>query len=269
MSIRLHATVLLMALLLSACGAKIVKDAPPPPMDRVIAEAASPHARAQVAWVLVSEGPGSWAEEAVWDEYLIRVRNTSAAPLEVVGAVVQDSSGHDAAPLASRKELIQASKATARRYKEQGVSVYAGLGGASMVKLGAGSVAAGIAYPSLVAGSWTTVGVTLGLVVTGPVLGTIGFVRASRARKMDKRIHARQTPLPLTIPPGEEVVLDLFFPIMPAPNSVTIGYRQDGVENAVAIDTRQALAGLHLPPPDAAKEAPRKVAPDAAPGSGP
>src|SRR5687768_5903373 len=125
MRLRLHvpAAALFMALALSACGAKIVKDAPPPPTDRVLAEAASPQANVQLTWVLVSEGPGSWAEEAVWDEYLVRVRNTGTAPISVTGAVLEDSSGMPATPLDSRKALIQASKHVAQRYKDRGVPI--------------------------------------------------------------------------------------------------------------------------------------------------
>lgn len=257
---RVPAVALFMAFALSACGAKIVKDAPPPPTDRVLTEAASPQANAQLTWVLVSESPGSWAEEAVWDEYLVRVRNTGAAPITITGAVLEDSSGTPATPLASRKELVKGSKQMARRYKDQGMTVYTGLGGAGMGTLGVASTAGGVAYASTLSlgimggasSSSLAIGSALGLVVTGPVLGTIGIVRASRARRMDKRIRARATPLPVTVAPGEAVMLDLFFPISPAPNALTIGYRAGDAEERVVIDTRQALAGLHLPVPEGA-----------------
>ncbi|MFC5576899.1 hypothetical protein ACFPOA_02585 [Lysobacter niabensis] len=256
MNFRMHGAVLLMALALSACGAKIVKNAPPPPVDRIVAEAGSPHMQAQLTWVLVSEGPGSWAEEAVWDEYLIRVRNTSSVPVEINSVVVEDSSGQAAVTMDSRSALIQASKQTAKRYKEQGISVYTGLGSAGMTALGVGSTVAGMAYGSTLAlgfaggasSSSLALGTAFGLVVTGPVLGTIGVVRATRAHKMNKRIQARNTPLPLALAPGEERMLDVFFPITPAPNRVSISYRQDDAEHRIDIDTRRALAGLHLPP---------------------
>ncbi|KQY50476.1 hypothetical protein ASD14_12250 [Lysobacter sp. Root494] len=249
-----------MALALSACGAKIAKDAPPPPTDRVLAEAASPQANAQLTWVLVSESPGSWAEEAVWDEYLVRVRNTSTAPISITGAVLEDSSGTPATPLASRKELIKGSKQMARRYKDQGVTVYTGLGGAGMGTLGAASTAGGVAYASTLSlglmggasSSSLAFGAAFGLIATGPVLGTVGIVRSVRASKMNKRIQARATPLPVTVAPGAAVMLDLFFPISPAPNALTVGYRAGDAEERVVIDTRQALAGLHLPLPEGA-----------------
>ena len=256
MNFRLHGAVLLMALAVSACGAKIVKNAPPPPADRIVAEASSPHMQAQLTWVLVSEGPGSWAEEAVWDEYLFRVRNTSSVPVEIGSVVVEDSSGQEAVAMDSRSALIKGSKQTAKRYKEQGVSIYTGMGGAGMTALGVGSTAAGVAYGSTLSlgimggasSSSAALGTAFGLMVTGPVLGTIGVVRVARAHKMNKRIQARHTALPVTLAPGEERMLDVFFPITPAPNRVSITYRQDGVAQRLDIDTRQALAGLHLPP---------------------
>lgn len=262
MRIRSHVPVaaLFMAFALSACGAKIVKNAPPPPTDRVLAEAASPQANAQLTWVLVSESPGSWAEEAVWDEYLVRVRNTGTAPITITGAVLEDSSGTPATPLDSRKELVKGSKQMARRYRDQDVTVYTGLGGAGMGTLGLASTASGTAYLSTLSmglfggasSSSLAFGTAFGLMATGPVLGTIGIVRASRARRMDKRIKTRATPLPVIVAPGEAVMLDLFFPISPAPNALTIGYRAGDVEERVVIDTRQALAGLHLPLPEGA-----------------
>ena len=264
MKIRLHATVLSMALALSACGAKIVKDAPPPPVDQVLAEAASPHLQAQLAWVLVSEGPGAWAEEAVWDEYLVRVRNTSTAPVDIAAVMLEDSLGHGVGTLDSRGDLIRASKQTARRYKAQGLAVHAGMGGAGMGALGVATTAAGVAYAGTlslglwggVASSSAALSAAAGLLVGGPVIGTVGIVRAVRARKMDNRIQARRTPLPVTLAPGEERVLDLFFPITPAPGKVSIVYRQAGAEHHAEIDTRQALAGLHLPAPAANAVAP-------------
>ena len=279
MNIRLCGTALLLALGLSACGAKIVKNAPPPPTDRVVAEAASPQLQAQLTWVLVSEGPGSWAEEAVWDEYLVRVRNVSSQPLEITGVEAEDSLGAVATTMATRGELVKASRQTARRYKDQGVSVYAGMGGARMGALGLGSTVAGAAYASTLSvgflggasSSSLALGTAAGLMVAGPVLGTMGVVRAVRARKMDKRIQARRTPLPITLAPGEERMLDLFFPITPAPTRIAIAYRQDGADEVLAIDTREALAGLHLPPTASVAEQPAAAAstPPAAPVANP
>ena len=53
--------------------------------------AASGDARiaASLDWVIVRDGPGTWAKNADWDEYLVTLRNDSAEPVTVtaVGAM--------------------------------------------------------------------------------------------------------------------------------------------------------------------------------------
>lgn len=254
MGLRLLCAVML-ALGLSACGAKIVKHAPPPPLDQTLAESTSPQLTAKLVWITVSEGKGAWVEEAAWDEYFVRVHNTSAVPLEITGVEVEDSRGTVVGAMGTRSELIKGSRATAKRYKDAGVKIYTGLGGGTLTALGAGSGAAGVAYASTLSlgflgggSSSAALGTAAGLMVAAPVLGTMGVVRAVRARKVDRQIRQRSTDLPLTLAAGSEATLDLFYPIAPAPNAVTIAYRDGTAENRLQIDTRQPLAGLHLPP---------------------
>jgi len=65
---------LLMLLGLSACGgAKVLKD----PESLVIAEPLASNAdqyiSATLDWVIYRDGPGTWAKNVDWDEYMIRV----------------------------------------------------------------------------------------------------------------------------------------------------------------------------------------------------
>lgn len=256
MRIRLLCTVML-ALGLSACGAKIVKHAPPPPLDRTLAESSSPQLSANLAWITVSEGPGAWVEEAAWDEYFVRVRNTAAVPLTITGVEVEDSRGTVTGAMDTRPDLIKGSRETAKRYKDAGMKVYTGLGGGTLSSLGAASGVAGVAYGSTLSGvglfgtagsSSAALGTAAGLMIAAPVLGTMGVVRAVRARKVDRQIRQRSTDLPLTLAPGSEATLDLFYPVAPAPRSVTIAYSDGTTPQRLQIDTHEALAGLHLPP---------------------
>ncbi len=133
---------------LCACGStKVVKHAPPPPVDQTMAQSSSPHLAAKLEWVIVPGGPGAWVTNAGWDEYLIRVRNTSTAPVRIDGVEVEDSSGQSATPLDSRAALIKASRKTARRYRDEGVKVQAGMGRAAPLAAGGvGSTTAGLVY---------------------------------------------------------------------------------------------------------------------------
>ncbi|HJW46279.1 MAG TPA: hypothetical protein VJ484_07285 [Lysobacter sp.] len=221
-----------------------------------MAQSSSPHLAAKLEWVIVPGGPGAWVTNAGWDEYLIRVRNTSTAPVRIDGVEVEDSSGQSATPLDSRAALIKASRKTARRYRDEGVKVQAGMGGAALTAWGIGSTTAGLAYSSTLTlgimgggSSSAAWGVAAGMVVVGPVLGTMAIVRAARNHKVEKQIQVRRTMLPVTVAPGEEVLLDVFVPIAPSPKAVRIAYHDGEAEGRVEIDTRQVLAGLHLPPP--------------------
>lgn len=133
MSIRSLALLGVASLALSACGGgtKLVKHAEPlPQREQPLAIANDAALAAQLDWVLVRNGPGAWAKNADWDEYLINVHNSSTAPLQIRAVSVTDSNGHDATTLDDRKQLVKASKQTAKRYRQSGVKVMAGRGGA-------------------------------------------------------------------------------------------------------------------------------------------
>jgi hypothetical protein len=104
-------------------------------------------------------------------------------------------------------------------------------------------------------------GTAAGLLVVAPVLGTVAIARAVRNHRVEKQIQARRTMLPVTIAPGEDVLMDVFVPIAPSPQAVRIAYHDGEAEGRLEIDTRQALAGLHLPPAATAKA---PAAPEAA-----
>ena len=62
-------------------------------------------------------------------------------------------------------------------------------------------------------------------------------------------IERRGTPLPVAIPAGADALLDVFFPISPSPQNVTVHYRTAQGDQNLQLDTRQTLAGLHLAAP--------------------
>src|SRR5688572_8117728 len=247
------------SLALSACGGtKLVKQAAPIPIaERPLALAADTALVAQLDFVVVRNGPGAWAKNGDWDEYLLRVRNTAAGPIELVSVEVTDSSGHTAGSLDERAALVKASRQTARRYRASGVRVAAGRGGAGLVAagVGAGVVGYGATAASAVgsalggsAGSGAAAAAG-GLLLAAPVLVGVGIVRMVNIGKVNKRIQSRATSLPLALPAGADAPLDLFFPISPSPQRITLRYRDAQGDHQLEIDTRQVLAGLHLAAP--------------------
>lgn len=243
------------SLALSACGGgtKLVRHAAPVPQRELpIAVAANDTLAAQLDFIVVRNGPGAWAKNGDWDEYLIRVRNTSASPVELRAVEVTDSEGHPSGALNDRGELVSASKLTAKRYRQIGVKVAPGRGGDGLLVagIGAGGVAYGAAAASatgaLVAAGYTGAVVGAGMILASPVLLGVGIVRMVNNSKVDNRIESRASPLPVTIRAGSDVLLDLFFPISPSPRHLTFNYRTAQGDQQLQIDTSGVLAGLHL-----------------------
>ena len=239
-----------MLAVLGGCGGtKLLKEPQPLTVQGALAAGSDTRVSATLDWVIVRDGPGTWARNADWDEYLITVRNVSNEPVTITAITVTDSSEHPHSSIANRKRLVKASKQTAKRYKGQGIDVKAGLGGGALVV--AGGLSAGVGASAGVAavyGSGAAVGATAGALVLAPVLVVGGVVRGVNNSKVNESIEARQTPLPLRFEPGSEQVLDLFFPIAPSPIEVQIDYADAWGENSIVLDTSDALAGLHLAP---------------------
>ena len=238
---------------LSGCAGTRKLDKPLPVQDTgAVAYAADDRVAATIDAVIVRDGPGSWVKNAEWDEYLLRVRATSREPVEIVGVVVVDSLGTPLKPQGSRSALVDASERTAKRYKDSGIEVHAGLRAGTL--LGASAVAAGAGlatgYAAAAAYSAAAATAAVGMLAMAPVLAVAGAVRGVQNHNVDEEIKRRRTPLPLSLAAEEERRVDTFFPFAPAPERVEVKYRDASGEHVLAIDTRAALAGLHLLPAD-------------------
>ena len=235
---------------LGGCGGtKLLKEPQPLSVEQSLAAGSDARVSATLDWVIVRDGPGTWAKNADWDEYLVTVRNDAAEPVTVTAITVTDSSGHRHSSVGSRKALVKASRQTAKRYKGQGIEVKAGLGGGALVV--AGGLSAGVGAGAGVAaiyGSGAAVGATAGALVLAPVLVVGGVVKGVNNSKVNDAIEARQTPTPLKVEPGSAQVLDVFFPIAPSPVEVRIDYEDASGERSIVMDTSGALEGLHLAP---------------------
>jgi hypothetical protein len=234
---------------LGGCGGtKLLKEPQPLVLEEALAESSDADVDAALDWVIVRDGPGTWAKNADWDEYLVTIRNRSAEPVTVTAVSVTDSSETRHAPVSSRKKLVKASRQTAKRYKGQGIEVKAGIGGGALVV--AGGLSAGVGAGAGVAavyGSGAAVGATAGALVLAPVLVVGGVVKGVNNSKVNNQIETRQTALPLQVEPGSSQILDLFFPIAPSPLEVRVEYGDSSGGHTIVLDTRDVLNGLHLP----------------------
>jgi hypothetical protein len=235
-------------------GTKVLKESRPLQITQPLGVASDQQKTATLDWVIVRDGPGTWAKNADWDEYLLRVSNRSDRPITVTRISVVDSLDMRIAPESGRKQLVKSSKNTVRRYKGSGIKVKAGRGagtmlvaGAAVTTVGVGAVAAagyGAAMTGTAAGAAGAA--AGGLLLLGPALAVGGIVRGVNNSKVNKEIELRQTRLPVEIPAGEEVGFDVFFPLAPSPKRVELTYTDVAGESALVIDTSAALDGLHI-----------------------
>lgn len=252
------------AILLSACvlagcgGTKVLKESQPIQTTQPLAAESDLRITATLDWVIVRDGPGTWAKNADWDEYLLRVNNQSDQPVRVTQLTVIDSLDTKIETQSERKQLVKNSKKTARRYRESGIKVKAGRGAGTMLVAGAAVTAVGVgaaygAAAGAIMSGGTAVGTAGaaagGLLLLGPALAVGGIVRGVNNSKVNNQIELRQTILPLEIPAGEEFGLNAFFPLAPSPKMVELIYTDATGEHSLVIDTGTALDGLHLEAP--------------------
>lgn len=244
-----------LSLCVAGCGgSKVLKEPVPFTVTKVLADAADQRLAAALDWVIVRDGPGTWAKNVDWDEYLMRVQNLSDEPIRVTKIVVFDSLGTRIELGGNRRQLVEGSKETTRRYKDEGLKVKAGVGAEAVIIAGGVLFTAG-AYVgiSALAGSTSALAASsaaAGAVILGPVLivGAVvgGAVRSMNNNEVNKHIESRQTLLPAVLPESQKQILDLFFPLAPSPRQIELTYVDSNGEHTLAIDTHSALDGLHL-----------------------
>jgi hypothetical protein len=239
---------LLVASTLGGCGGtKLLKETKPIQTTQPIAIASDERITATIDWIIVRDGPGAWAKNVDWDEYLLRIKNQGDAPLQITGIVVVDSVGERVESQESRRQLVKGTKQTKRRYKDEGLTVKAGAGAGVLVVASAASWGVGVATAFSTAALAPAAAV--GALVMVPVFAVGGVVRGVNNSKVNNQIELRQTAFPLEIPANEEQSLDVFFPLAPSPKIVELTYSNATGEHVLHIDTSTALEGLHIEEP--------------------
>ncbi len=242
-----RSSILLLLLGLAACGGtKVLKEPEPMVVAQPLATASDESLFAALDWVIFRDGPGTWAKNVDWDEYLIRIQNLGNDPLRVTGISVVDSLGTQIQPRDNRRDLVKGAKETKRRYKGEGIKVKAGLSGAAIAGTGL-VVAAGTSGlgAAAMAGGGAAAGAA-GVVLLVPVLAVGGIVRGVNNSKVNNEIEFRQTLLPVVLQFEEEKSLNIFFSLSPSPRQIEITYVDPDGDHTLIVDTQAALEGLHL-----------------------
>lgn len=242
---------LLGACVLTGCGGtKVLKEAEPLVVTQSLATASDQRLAATLDWVIVRDGPGTWAKNVDWDEYLIRVQNLSDGSIRVTNIAVFDSLGSRIDTRENRSQLVKGTKKTKRRYKGEGLTVNAGAGAGTMMVGGVAAIAGGAGVIALAGGPLAVGGgaavAATGLVLAAPVLAVGGILRGVNNSRVNKEIESRQTLLPVALQEEEEKSLDVFIPLAPSPGKVEITYADSQRDYTLIIDTHAVLEGLHL-----------------------
>jgi hypothetical protein len=260
-TMRAIVSIVAVCLVLPGCGGtKVLKD--PQPMHEATTLAPQPPLASggdnklivHLTWVIFRDGTGSWARNADWDEYLLVASNSSGETLRITGASVYDSLGTRMAADDDRKRLVKASRKTSQRYKESGVEVMAGVTPGTLLYASAAGYGIGTAVVSSAAIYSSAFALALAALALAPVLAVGGVVKASNNNEVAKEIQRRHTDLPVDIDAGDQLALDLFFPLAPSPQRVELTYVDGQGEHIIVIDTRESLDGLHIPARKDAKE---------------
>ena len=240
------------ALSVSCGGASVLKEPQQIQSSKPLAGATNAEISVNLDWIIVPNGPGAWAKDAYWDEYLVSVRNHTSQALVISDIAIYDSKGHRSSPRSNRKKLIKESKKTVRRYKDLDIAVRPGMGAGKLLAAsgavtvtGVGIVyAAATAAPMGGAGGAAALGV--GMAIAGPIIAVASVVQASQNSEVNNEIKRRRTELPIKLEPNESVNLDVFFPIAPSPSHLDVHYQIGESANQLRIHTQRELAGLHL-----------------------
>jgi len=232
---------------LAGCGGtKVLKEPEALVVTESLATASDQHLCVTPDWVIFRDGPGTWAKNVDWDEYLIRIQSLEDNSLQITNITVVDSLGTLIEPRHSRSQLVKGTKEAKRRYKGEGLKVKAGVSG--NVLLGAGIVTAagtsGLGAAAMAGGA--AAGAAAAVVVLVPVLAVGGVFRGVNNGKVNKQIESRQTTLPIVLHEEEEKEINIFFPLSPSPRQIEIDYVDSQGDHTLVVDTHVALNGLHL-----------------------
>lgn len=247
--ITLGAALLVLAML-SACASDRKLDKPIPLQEaRPIASATDERLSVTLDAVIVRGGPGAWSTDPSWDEYLLHYKKLSPGHMAILRVAVVDSLGKRHESNAIAHELEKESEKVARRYEDANLQVRADAGGALMMggyALGAASSIAGLTTTGAAVSSAAVAGA-----VVAPMLVTAGIVLAIQEAEVQGEMTRRATKLPTQLTPehtGRERPLHVFVPIAPAPQRMEVEYADASGMHVLVVDTRDVLAGLHLPP---------------------
>ena len=238
--------------LLVACAAPETRFDPPAGDVPPLARAVDAHVEARLEAFLAPNAPGSWMQDAHWDEYLLTVRAVGEVAATVTDVALFDVLGHRLPTRSDRSGLSETTNETARRYERskdlvRSESGYWMLAGGAFGVAASTAVAAATSFGALMGGAAAaSTPLAAGFFAVGGVVMVMAGVTVAATNAVTQAtLNSRQTPLPAEATRQAPARLDLFFPVTPLPQSIEIRYTAGGKRHRLHVDTRAALSEAH------------------------
>ncbi|MFI4891003.1 MAG: hypothetical protein ACHQIL_10770 [Steroidobacterales bacterium] len=243
-NIRIPAVAVLCVLALTGCVAtkyQMAQKGAPPPTLLSITDS-QPPIDVGVRSVIVDGGPGSWKRRALWDEYVVTIRNQGEEPLTIVDATLIDFSGKPLSPGVDPWALEKASQSLEQRYRSAGVAFARSAAPRAVVF---GATAAGAAVGGA---AETATAAAAGISVIALPVAYVVVWHKNRLNKaaISTEFARRRLSFPLTLAAGEMHTGSIFFPMVPDPRSLTLSWTSDPKSGAIDISL-DSLVGMHVP----------------------
>ena len=227
------------------------KDMPPVQLLRVDFPPSAP-LQPTLAALIIYGGPGSWKREALWDEYVLAVKNSGERPVTIDFTTLKDADGAAVAAGVDPWALEKQSKILEKQYRASGVAFIRTAGpGVLIVGVGAAAVAA---TTTSVFVSAAAAGAALAAIVVLPVYYvSVWGINHHNKKAVMAEFTRRRLPLPLTLAPGETRTGSVFYPMVRDPRSLQLHWSGES-GNGQATLLLDFLHGLHVPAVQAGAE---------------
>jgi hypothetical protein len=203
---------------------------------------------ARLVGLITYHGPGSWKREALWDEYVVTLRNAGERPITVESAVLINSAGRAVAPGTDPWELEKQTKALEKQYRLQG-EAFVRAAGPGVLLVGTGAVAAAATTSGWALVSPAAAGAVLAAVFVVPVYyTTIVAIDYHNKHQVRDEFRRRRLAAPLILAPGETRTASLFFPMIRSPAALDLNWRSEAGQVQAALPL-EFLRDLHVPAP--------------------
>jgi hypothetical protein len=253
-TITLVAALLSTGVLLSGCASNNYQTAQggTPPLVPVNLATVQPPVVIVLHTIITCDGPGSWTQEGLWDEYVVTIANQGTQPLTIASAALTDLAGTSHAASARVGALEKESEALEQKYHDAGVA-FVRNAGAGAVTVGGGVRLVGVAGGALGAG----VGLAAAVAVVPVPFDYVRKIDKSNNRdSIVAEFTRRRLALPLTLAPGETRIGSFFFPMVPNPRSLSLPW-SSGTSGGELTLPLESVHGLHVQVPAPAVIAPR------------